>query len=1304
MALLEDQIEEAQAAFVAAHEAKDAEGAQVLADHLRDLQAQKAAVDKAAQESSESQNNYKNPLIAAGAGAAVGATVNPVLQAIGNISAPSKVAAPPPVEVAPWTRPKFSPGGMKVDPNVPQDVYNWMSGQHSDVPVRGRNMKEAERLAQEHLDLQARRADFERKNPGKTILDSGVEVNKADYDYVEDIKRKNLQGELLEHRIKQNALNKAAAANQPKPSGGFNLLPNTNQPTTPFSMVKGGARGAITGASLADIPQQLSQGNYGTAGSDLGVAVGNVAHGLSRTPKGKAFGTLLGLGSGLLRGAQGVNELTAPPPEQRAHGGLIHLAGGGQPELGEARAYEPSYSEKIRDYAAKHIGREQANRLFGGANARFEDNFNPLAMALQTPGVIADSAVGFIDASKKGNYLDAMGNYLTGALNVAPMIKPGAQAIRKYGPKIAEAIPKFSGGSEVIKAVGKNLIKLPSAAFKAAPEQTVTDPLRNAFSGIYKRPDIIASEAAARVAPESDALKRLFGVTRDDLYQMGKGRVGNISGVLPGAAANPKGSKAAISVMNPRNEQRLLDVLSESEKHPELVRGMDPWYIMDPAYKRLEELVGPEEAVKKYRQLNTLTGMASPGSDVLTEMNRGPAANYLATQGRFDDFVNYAGLPFGARGAGFPEDLRAVMGHPYHKTAQATPMQKYLESGQVQMSSPKVPMYIDASGVPQTGFQTDMPVGDAHWSRAVGLADTRGTATRKGKEVVPGASVSNPEMSQLGPWWKDKIAAEVGLESVPAQARAWGAFSPQTGVESPIGAPKLELLSMKIMEAANRMGIPPEQARDLILKGEAYAGKKEGGLIESFDTGGRVGIAKKLFDEAQAAYKAKFTPGFYHGSPAPNIKTFDPLKSTVRDTDFVTPGVTFVTRSPKFADSFTNGKGPYISLKTGDAVPAQSYTKGATMYPVSVDMSNHFDPMTPEGFQIVRDYTSKKYANDPEMASQFKSRIQDPHSNWTTMESPSFLQHLRDTGHTSFAVNESGYPNVGVLNPSKIRGKFAEFNPEEAASADFMKAEGGAVQNFQAGGLAALAKSLAKHPHGQNPKVAQALEEYLKGNISQEERIRIMNQILPMRQWNELPPKYTDEQIRNALLSNKQSKALAPVPAGMQVGNRLDIPAYTQHGVYVDTTHDTAGKPISYNRTGHLTGVDFSSKPNQAVRVGLGTKEQALTPMGAEMGAAKSPFALIKGTNVGTSDDEVRRMMTEMMKDPSYTQIGMDPRKHSQFYDKSTGMPVWAAEEKLQSGPLILAPRRGLETTSWDDPRLNLNDFPGKKYASGGKV
>jgi hypothetical protein len=357
--------------------------------------------------------------------------------------------------------------------------------------------------------------------------------------------------------------------------------------------------------------------------------------------------------------------------------------------------------------------------------------------ALQSPNVMpanrlpssikGGAAAGFganaIENAQRGNYGEAATSAIgsgsslaalasnpklarAGKLGMAATILgKGYQSMQGREEKAMGGLVGYANGNVVKKAgvaakkamsnldLGK---KIPESSFTASPEQTVSNPLRNAFPGIYKRPDVIAREASERVAPESPALKQLFGVTRDDLYQMGKGRTGNMPGMLPGAAANPKGSKAATAVMNPRNEQRLLDVLGEAEKYPELVRGMDPWYIMDPAYKRLEELVGPEEAMRKYKQFNTMTGMASPGSDVLTEMNRGTAANFLATQGRFDDFLKYGGKGFNPEA---PADIQNILGHPYHMTAQGKPMKQYLDTGEIQMSSPKVPMYIDASGV-----------------------------------------------------------------------------------------------------------------------------------------------------------------------------------------------------------------------------------------------------------------------------------------------------------------------------------------------------------------------------------------------------------------------------------------------------------------------------------------------------------------------------------------------------------------------------------------------------------------------------
>lgn len=341
-------------------------------------------------------------------------------------------------------------------------------------------------------------------------------------------------------------------------------------------------------------------------------------------------------------------------------------------------------------------------------------------------------------------------------------------------------------------------------------------------------------------------MQRLFGVNRDDLFQIaeeGK-RQGNMSGTPFRTAAKPRGAAHGAQVMTPQNEQRLLDILGEAEKRPDLYKGMAAWYTMDPAYQHFVRLYGPERAAAEYNRFNSLTGMASPNSEVLTELNRGTGAFMLDTAGRFDDFKNYGGLAESKRGASYPADMRSIQGHMVHSTAQAGPMEKFLRAGKIDMDSPKVPSYIHASGVPETGFQTQYPVGDAHWSRLVGLPDVRGLVrdAKSGKMVPNAASASTPEMVTLGPWWRDQVAAKAGLESVPAQAVVWGAGSNATGVTSPIGAPKLELLSAQIGKAANRLGISPEDARDRIFLGKEHAGLADPALLGILGAGAAGGL------------------------------------------------------------------------------------------------------------------------------------------------------------------------------------------------------------------------------------------------------------------------------------------------------------------------------------------------------------------------------------------------------------------------------------------------------------------------------
>ena len=192
---------------------------------------------------------------------------------------------------------------------------------------------------------------------------------------------------------------------------------------------------------------------------------------------------------------------------------------------------------------------------------------------------------------------------------------------------------------------------------------------------------------------------------------------------------------------------------------------------------------------------------------------------------------------------------------------------------------------------------------------------------------------------------------------------------------------------------------------------------------------------KALLEDAKAAYKAQFTGGFYHGSPSPNIKAFDPLKNT-DPMKLETPGVTFVTRDPDFAESFLPG-----SERGG-------YKSGATMYPVNVNLGKHWHPSQPESQQVVEDYLNKMYpheANPQDLVGIKKDMLK---AKWEDIENPNFLQHLRDTGHDTFHVMEGGIPNVGVLKPENIRGKFANYDPAEAGSPEIMKASGGVIKEL----------------------------------------------------------------------------------------------------------------------------------------------------------------------------------------------------------------------------------------------------------------
>lgn len=390
------------------------------------------------------------------------------------------------------------------------------------------------------------------------------------------------------------------------------------------------------------------------------------------------------------------------------------------------------------------------------------------------------------------------------AARVAKVVSKGAKAA-------AEAVTPASKTGTVTE---RSRLASPNVA-----EPYLTDPIRIANPGVYKRPDVIAREANELVVPEHPALKELFNVTRDDLYgisQQGR-RQGNVEPQLwtPSKASKP--NEASTRVMTDANAQRLIDTLAEAQKYPELTKGMVPWYVMDPMYQRMVKLVGEKRAKEEYVKFNSTVAPFSAGSAVPTEINRGTAANMYRTRGELPIFKQYGNVAEQNRGPDFPADMRDVKGHMMHGN-QIDPVLRYVQTGEhgYNKDTVKIPLYMSASGVPQTGFQTRWAVPDTHFASALGMPEVR-----TGNEFR--SYMGGTEYRPIGPWYREKVAEPVGLEAVPAQALTWGTFAPQTGVRTGIGAGKLELLAQNIWERAKKLGIDPKKFRDDVLMGKEHA-------------------------------------------------------------------------------------------------------------------------------------------------------------------------------------------------------------------------------------------------------------------------------------------------------------------------------------------------------------------------------------------------------------------------------------------------------------------------------------------------
>ena len=183
--------------------------------------------------------------------------------------------------------------------------------------------------------------------------------------------------------------------------------------------------------------------------------------------------------------------------------------------------------------------------------------------------------------------------------------------------------------------------------------------------------------------------------------------------------------------------------------------------------------------------------------------------------------------------------------------------------------------------------------------------------------------------------------------------------------------------------------------------------------------------------------------------------------------------------------------------------------------------------------------------------------------------------------------------------------------------------------------------------------------------VIEEEKV-IANVDDTIKPYKFVPTPATYDEMFGALDKGKKDRINIDMPEGEKVELRLDIPAYNRHNVWVPTIHYKVNKlnTTSHRATAAIKNVDFSDiqqegKQRQAEKI----RDEVIP---------KGPFAKIKGNLINRSDEENFALAQQYLKNPEWTQVGFNPKKHSYFFDRETGDPVIAGEEALQVGPLVL--------------------------------
>jgi len=335
------------------------------------------------------------------------------------------------------------------------------------------------------------------------------------------------------------------------------------------------------------------------------------------------------------------------------------------------------------------------------------------------------------------------------------------------------------------------------------------------------------------------------------------------------------------------------------------------------------------------------------------------------------------------------------------------------------------------------------------------------------------------------------------------------------------------------------------------------------------------------------------------------------------------------------------GAGTYFTpnVKKAESYAGDIKGQGATIMPVHVSLKN----------PIETSIFDKKY-----------------------MGSVSDVQNarLRAKGHDGIILKnpDGSVAEVVAFHPHQIKSAIGNRGTYDPNDPDITKAKGGKVEVRPTVFDDAASR--------RNPSIEAAALAVMKGELKQKAYAKLVAKEKPVKAYDFIPKPATDEQAMDVLLDRQKQnwKSHNNWPAGRRVGLRLDIPAYERYGVWVNSVHDEEGSgehklPNSYGPVSSVRNATFEGSPDKAVRVATGEQR-------------KNSFARIKGNLEHIDEEDAIKHFQKYMNHPDYRQVGYDPRRHGDFYDRETMQPITHSEHVVQIGPLVLAknPKYGKPT------------------------